>query len=270
MTDMKNIRLTKKLKTAILDHAKQEYEAGMSLNGSPKESCGVVVDNQYIPCTNLSEEEDQFSIDPIDLVRAEAVGEIQAYVHSHPDGTTEASEPDRVGINHHGKTWLICSYPEEDIALYNPDGYVLPLLGRNYFHSIQDCYTIVKDYYARELNITLNDYERKDLWWEDEANESLYYNNFKNEGFVEVHDSPKKHDVILFTLGKTFHVNHAGIYLEDGKLTSEEAPEVIGNTLFLHHPFKRLARREIYGSYWSDRTSFVLRHKSLLGEALDD
>ena len=255
---MKSIRLTKKLKTAIIEHAKESY---------PKESCGVVVDNVYIPCNNLSIMLDQFYIDPVDLVRAESIGTIQAYVHSHPDGSCEASEPDRVGIVRHNKPWLICSYEpntESQIALYKPDNFVSPLIGRSYFHGLQDCYSMIKDYYYRELNITLNDYDRSDKWWEDNTTKSLYIDNFEKEGFVEVKDGIRKHDVILFKLGKTFHTNHAGIFLGDGNLVSEEAPKVIGNSLFIHHPYNRISIREIYGEAWSNRTSVVLRHKEFL------
>ena len=47
------MRITKKLKAAILDHAEAEY---------PKESCGVVINNNYIPCQNISTQVDQFKI----------------------------------------------------------------------------------------------------------------------------------------------------------------------------------------------------------------
>lgn len=249
------MRVTNKLKTAILDHAKTEY---------PLESCGVVINNSYIPCQNLSTTVDQFYIAPEDLVEAEKLGTIQAYVHSHPDGTTEASEPDLIGISNHNKTWLIASYPEGEVARYEPNAYVSSLLGRQYYHGLQDCYSIVRDYYSRELNIDLNDYERIDRWWESKDSESLYINNFKAEGFLEVHDKIRQHDVILFTLGRTAHVNHAGVYLGSNTLTSEETEQVIGDNLFIHHPYNKESVREIYGNYWNDRTTFILRHKDLV------
>lgn len=249
------MRVTKKLKEAILKHAKEAY---------PLESCGVVVNNNYIPCQNISTEVDQFSIEPSDLVRAEELGTIQAYVHSHPDGATEASEPDLIGISNHKKVWLIASYPEGEVAKYDPVDYEAPLLGRQYYHGLQDCYTLIKDYYHRELNITLNDYERIDRWWESKEHESLYITNFKNEGFIEVQDEIRKHDVILFTLGRTYHVNHAGVFLGDGSLTSEDTSEVIGNSLFIHHPYNKNSIREIFGNYWNDRTTHILRHKELI------
>ena len=249
------MRLTNKLKTAILEHAKESY---------PLESCGVVVDNNYIPCRNISTVVDQFSIEPRDLVAAEAIGIIQAYVHSHPDGTTEASEPDLIGISNHKKTWLIASYPEGEVARYEPVEYEAPLLGREYYHGILDCYTLIKDYYHRELNITLNDYERIDRWWESKDHASLYLDNFKKEGFVEVQDELKENDVILFTLGRTFHINHAGVFLGNRTLTSEDTSKVIGNSLFIHHPYNKNSIREIYGNHWNDRTTHILRHKELI------
>lgn len=254
------MRLTKKLKEAIIEHAQAEY---------PNECCGVVVNKEYIPCTNLSTiPTDQFIIDPRDLVKAESRGSIDAYVHSHPNGSSEPSEPDLVQMGKHNKPWIICGYsPSEpsEVAIHNPNNFVLPLLGRSYFHGLQDCYSIVKDYYQRELQITLNDYDRSELWWETEDTESLYLKNFKTEGFLEVKDDTiNKHDVILFKIGRSFHVNHAGIFLGDGKLTSESAPDVLGDSLFIHHPYNKQSLREIYGESWRDRTVHIIRHKDLI------
>ena len=250
-------RLTKSLKNAILAHAEAEY---------PKESCGVVVQNKYIPCKNLSTNKDQFYIDPQDLIKAGERGSIQAYVHSHPNGSCKPSEPDRVGINLHGLPWIICGYPEGSVAQYKPDNKDIPLLGRTYHHGLQDCYSIVKDYYYRELGIILNDYERSDRWWESKENNSLYLDNFKKEGFIEIDDinDLRKHDAILFTIGKTEHINHAGVFLGDGVLKSEDSPKVIGNSLFIHHPYKKKSVRDIYGNFWIERTTKILRHKRLL------
>ena len=254
------MRITKKIKEAVIDHAAKEY---------PNESCGLIVNKEYIPCKNVAADPTGFfSISPIDIVKAESKGVIEAYVHSHPNGIAEPSEPDLVQMNKHNKIWIICGYtPNEliEVKLHKPTGYKLPLLGRSYYHGLQDCYTLIKDYYYRELDLVLNDYDRSDKWWESENTKSLYLDNFKKEGFLEVKDDTiNKHDVILFKLGKTFHINHAGIFLGDGILQSENTNKVIGNSLFIHHPYNRLSIREIYGDVWSKRTAIVLRHKSLL------
>ncbi|MFX8474731.1 C40 family peptidase, partial [Acinetobacter baumannii] len=136
------MKLTAKIKKAIMAHADACY---------PHESCGVIIDKQYIACRNIAEQSDQFEIHPEDLAIAEDQGEILAYVHSHPDGTTRASELDLIQIELHQKPWVICSYPDLDFQVYEPCGYRAPLVGRNYFHGWQDCYALVRDFYSREL-----------------------------------------------------------------------------------------------------------------------
>ena len=79
----------------------------------PEECCGLIVGGKYLPCTNIAptiydqngiikqDKTTNFEIDPEDLVSAENQGEIQAYVHSHPDGTTRATDLDRIQIEIH-------------------------------------------------------------------------------------------------------------------------------------------------------------------------
>lgn len=244
--------LTKSIKSAIIDHANEQY---------PRESCGVIVGKEYIPCKNISPDDAQFEIDSIDLVGASSEGKIKAYVHSHPDGSTEPSMPDRVQMNLHGLPWVITN--GVDVALHKPDGYQAPLIGREYHHGLMDCFTIVKDYYQRELGITLNDYHRDDVWWESADSKPLYVDNFKAEGFVEV-DTIQKHDVILCRLGRTEHVNHALVFIGDGTLNSEHTDDVISDCLVLHHPYNRQSLREMYSEAWQRRAAIIVRHEDLL------
>lgn len=125
---------------------------------------------------------------------------------------------------------------------------------------------MVRDYYSRELDIELPDFERSDAWWEHENHEPLYENNFTKAGFIKVQDKNdlQKHDVILCRVGCTHHVNHALIWLgDDGALKSETTPDCVGNALILHHPYGRQCVREIYGKGWADRTAMVVRHNKL-------
>ena len=246
--------LTAKIKKAINAHANECH---------PKEACGVIVNGEYIPCTNISTDDNQFEIDVIDLVGAEKEGKITAYVHSHSgfgEASTKPSQPDMIQMGLHGLPWVIAN--GVDVDLYKPTDYKAPLLGRDYHHGILDCYTLVRDYYQRELGIYLNDYKRKDEWWADVNSESLYLDNFRNEGFVEVSDI-KKHDIILCRLGKTHYVNHALVFIGDGRLKSERTDDVIGDSLVLHHPYNRESLREIYGDAWQRRAAVIIRHRSM-------
>ena len=244
--------LTKSIKAAIIDHANRDY---------PREACGVIVGKEYIPCKNVAADDAQFEIDVMDIVGAEKEGKILAYCHSHPDGSCEPSMPDRVQMNLHGLPWIITN--GVDVEIHKPDDYQAPLLGREYHHGLMDCYSLIKDYYQRELGITLNDYERTDAWWEDAKSKPLYVDNFKKEGFVEV-DAIQKHDLILCRLGRTAHINHALVFIGGGSLKSEHTKDVIGDCLVLHHPYGRDSIREMYGESWQRRAAMIIRHKSLI------
>lgn len=245
------MKLTAKLKKAIQAHASEAF---------PLEACGVIVNKGYIRCRNISENKDQFEIHPEDLAKAEDLGEIQAYVHSHPNASARASETDLIQIELHEKPWVICAYPDIEFQVYKPCGYKAPLVGRNYIHGTQDCYAIVRDFYKRELGISIPDYERQDLWWESKENPSLYLDNFEKEGFIEV-DEPQYGDVLLCWVGRTEHVNHAIIWLADNpELKSEQTEACFGSALILHHPYGRKSCREIFGQQWQERVVKVVRY----------
>lgn len=245
------MKLTAKLKKAIQLHASEIY---------PEECCGVIVNDEYLRCRNISEHKDQFEIHHEDLAKAEDLGEIQAYVHSHPNASAQASELDLIQIELHEKPWVICAYPDIEFQMYEPCGYKAPLVGRNYIHSIQDCYSIVRDFYERELGIQLIDFERQDLWWESKENKSLYLDGFGEAGFVEV-SGMQYGDVLLCRVGRTEHVNHAVIWLGDQtELKSEQTEPCIGSALILHHPYGRKSVREIFGPQWQERVVKVVRY----------
>jgi len=245
------MKLTETLKAAISAHAEECF---------PLECCGLIIDDYYRPCRNISPHKDQFEIHPEDLAKAEDLGEIQAYVHSHPNASARASELDIIQIELHQKPWVICAYPDIEFQVYEPCGYRVPLVGRNYIHGIQDCYSIVRDFYQRELGIKLIDFERQDRWWESKDNKSLYLDGFGQAGFIEVSDM-QYGDVLLCRVGRTEHVNHAVIWLGDRtELKSEQTESCVGSSIILHHPYGRKSVREVFGPQWQERVAKVVRY----------
>ncbi|MDO4896314.1 MAG: C40 family peptidase [Moraxella sp.] len=259
------MRLTKTLKNQITTHAWEVY---------PNECCGLIVNANgkliYHPCTNTATDPaNTFEIDPAEWVALAELGEVEAIVHSHPNGEPLPSEFDKVQMGLHGADWVIVGLGTTptgatycDIKSHKPTAYTTPLLGREYHHGVQDCYSLVQDYYSRELDIDLPDFNRSDEWWEDADHEPLYENNFKKAGFEVVQDL-QKHDVILCRVGRTYHINHALIFVGNGKLQSENTPDCVGDCLVLHHPHGRLSVREIYGESWQKRTALIVRYKDL-------
>lgn len=247
--------MKKQTKQAIIQHAKACY---------PAECCGVIINDTYYPCTNIAPI-GQFEIDPSEYLALQELGKIQAIVHSHPDGEPLPSEVDRVQMGLHGIPWVICGFGDgyESVRTHKPKAYKAPLLGRDYIHGLQDCYSLVRDFYSREMGIEIRDYPRNDAWWEDVNHEPLYERYFEQEGFVRIDgDELRFGDAILCRIGRTHHINHALIYLGDGTLKSEKTTKTVGN-LVLHHPYGRLSVRELYGESLQKRTAMVVRHQSL-------
>jgi proteasome lid subunit RPN8/RPN11 len=98
-------------KEAARKHAIQE---------APKESCGIVVNDKYYPCNNISDTpEDNFAIHPKDFLKARLKGTLQYVIHSHPEGGN-ASEQDKKACTATKLPWYIFLLPEDTWQIINP------------------------------------------------------------------------------------------------------------------------------------------------------
>ncbi|AVY67154.1 C40 family peptidase [Xanthomonas translucens] len=231
---------------AIQAHAMAEY---------PRECCGLIVatadGERYFACRNTATTpSEHFRLTGKDHAAAADQGEVLALVHSHPNAPAAPSDADRLQCEMSEITWHIVSVgqvdgaPEcGDVQTIQPCGYVAPLIGRQFAHGVLDCYTLLRDFYARELGIQLRDYPRDDEWWK--RGENLYEKHFREEGFSEIADEPRRGDVFLMQI-RSEEMNHAGVYLGDGQM--------------LHHLHGRLSEQVPYGGYWLQRTTKVIRH----------
>lgn len=255
--------LTLELEQEILNKA---------MKSVPYEMCALLVRSRIDGTLSLKEianthpdPKNYFRIDARAVAAVSIAGDyVEAFVHSHPTGTSKPSDDDVVSMNLQNKPYIIAGVASRTVEVWQPT--TVPLLGRGYVHGTQDCYTLVRDYYQRELGITLPDFERQDKWWENKDNAALYEDNFREAGFVQVpRETMQRHDVLLCRWGATAHVNHALIYLaSDGVLKSELTPACHGSRLFLHHPYNALSVRCILGESRLTSCAYVLRHRQLL------
>ena len=234
--------LTDRLKAEILAHAKAE---------DPRECCGLIVvvkgRRRYFPCRNIAATpSEHFVLDPADYASAEDAGEIVAIVHSHPTTQPTPSPADRLSCNATGLPWVIVNPKIEQWGGCEPSDYELPYVGREFVFGVVDCYSLVRDWYAREWNLHLTNFERRDLFWE--RGENLYLDNYKGQGFRQIPFAELQHgDSVLMQLGANLP-NHAAIYLGDQQI--------------LHHVQGRLSSRDVFGGYYVKNTAMVLRHES--------
>lgn len=256
--------MRKAILAAIRTHAIAEY---------PRECCGLVVSVEdgsevYVQCRNTAAAGGQFVLPAEDYAAAEDVGQVLAVVHSHPDALPAPSEADRVACEASGLPWYIVEVRRGDdgvvatggIHSFAPEGYQAPLLGRAFHHGILDCYSIIRDWYARERGVVLADFAREDGWWE--GDKELYLDHFAEAGFRRLADDEplQPGDVILMQV-LSRRTNHAGIYLGSQPLAERPDLHLLADAM-LHHLYGRPSERVVYGGYWRDVTRARLRHES--------
>lgn len=231
--------LSQRLINVIQQHAETVY---------PNECCGLIVrvgrQRRYIPCENTHNEPgENFRISAEEWAEAEDAGEVLAVVHSHPDGGPHASPLDLQGCHQSGLPWVIMAWPGGETSTVLPADRP-PLLKRPFIHGSWDCYGLVRDWYQQERDIELPDFPRTDNWWT--RGENLYMRHYAEAGFRAHSDELEPGDVILMQY-KADEINHAGVYLGDGKL--------------LHHMYGKLSEIVPYGGTWRDRTMLILRYQ---------
>ena len=106
----------------------------------------------------------------------------------------------------------------------------------------------MRDFYAREFGIELDDFERgKDEEWLSPG-WSMFVNNYEGQGFYEIGKPEKKGDILLMRL-QSATPNHVGV--------------MAGGVSFYHHLCNRPSQSSVYGGYWAKVTVKVLRHKDV-------
>ena len=121
------------------------------------------------------------------------------------------------------------------------------LIGLPYIDGKQDCYSIVRRYFAENYGLNLRNYARPSRFWEDQSLD--LYKMFRREGARPVlDDTIEIGDVLLMPLFTPF-ATHACI--------------VVGDNLILHHPPGRLSCVEPMRPKWSNRATVVVRHPAV-------
>lgn len=223
-----------------IDHARDQ---------SPRESCGLLIiykgREKYWPCKNLASQNNQFIICPHDYAQAEDAGEIIAVIHSHPTGTSEPSQADRVSCEASGVSWHIYSLQADSWSLLEPCGYRAPLVGREWVWGVTDCWSLVRDWYLQH-QLQIKDYERP-LTIEEFTLNPLFEKYWDDAGFRELRPGEQMQvgDAVLMSIGSR-GLNHVGVY--------------IGDQLLLHHVRGRLSTKDLYGGWLQKCTGRRLRH----------
>ena len=230
-------------KATALEHARKD---------APHESCGLVAvykgKEKYYPCNNIAEDlGDQFIIDPDDWIDIEDKAEIIAVVHSHPNHPSTASDADLASCEYLDLPFYIVTPETENWSYYEPSGYKKGLIGREWVWGVQDCWSLIEDWYKEKRQINLKHWDRPKSPKEFSEN-PLFESGLPLTGFIELENTIdlKEGDVLLMDTTKTGNLDHVALYL--------------GNQTILQHCVKRLSCRQLYDQEHIDCTKKRYRY----------
>lgn len=216
-----------------------------ALAAFPREACGVVVEDAYVPMENTADDpEMDFRI--ARTAYAAVAQKTQAILHSHPNGDPWPTQRDMQSQIATAKPWGVFSTNGEtcsDVRLWGAGVAIPPLVGRDFVHGVTDCYSLVRDYFRLERGIALPDVPRDAEWWL--AGGNLYVEHFEAEGFRAIAPAEARPGDGFLCAIRSPVPNHAGILIE--------------SDLVLHHLQGRLSRREPLGP-WRRHIQLWVRH----------
>jgi proteasome lid subunit RPN8/RPN11 len=226
------------------------------LTSYPNEACGIVLyDNFVIPLENISEEPTKsFKISSVDITKY--IGNIKYIYHSHCRSINSPeifdlrtpSFSDILGQQKSGIPWLI--FGTEGTGVTEP--LTIPrvknnnYLQRPFIWYINDCYSLVQDYYQFEFGIILDNHKAKADYKDIRKLNNIFGEYIEEYGFIKYNVKGHKFqdgDLVLLD-SHGFEKNHLGIY-EDGFILHQDT----------------LSKKEKI-EHFIDRIHLVLRHAS--------
>ncbi len=216
----------------------------------PEEGCAFVVETAdgmaLIPVQNRHPSpREHFLV--TDAHVAEDAGCIVAFLHSHVAHPLTPSAADEVAAANDDFPWYVVGLSNADEVAgwfsVRPSYDHLPLENREYVEGVWDCWALVRDFYEINFDVTLPDFPRHTRFWDDGLD--LLHDRIAPAGFAKCQAPYQRGDLFLMRIGNSTVDNHLGVYLGDGE--------------FLHHPYLQKSRKGVYGKYWQDATSIVVR-----------
>lgn len=196
----------------------------------PEEACGLIVSAKYRACSNASKTpESDFYIQATELLHASSEGTIQAVLHSHPyhlapRDNKPAEWPSQADMT----GWLADNLPWGIVAtdgsgcspvMWMDDNDRPPLLDRDFIHGVNDCYSLIRDWFREERGVILKNFARGWDWWHQ--GDDLYSKNFESAGFKVI--TPQEAtigDCVMYKIRSPV-TNHAAV--------------IVGPDTILHH-----------------------------------
>tara|TARA_R110001583_G_scaffold8965_3_gene42326 strand:+ start:1306 stop:2019 length:714 start_codon:yes stop_codon:yes gene_type:complete len=222
-----------------------------------EECCGFVLLNENLevvvePCINESSTpKDCFSISPSKFIDYTLTKKILGIYHSHPFSEERPSTHDIKASEESGIPYIIYSLKTKKKFLYYPESYQpVPLLQRPYVPGFYECTSLMKDYFKKELELSIVKWNKNYWLPEDDSKANELLSKIFSKELKEINPKKvKKHDVIVFQI-KNHARFHVGMYC--------------GKDEFMHQPAPLLSRKEVLDERWQKKIKRVYRHPDLV------
>ena len=222
-----------------------------------EECCGFVLLNENLevvvePCINESSTpKDCFSISPSKFIDYTLTKKILGIYHSHPFSEERPSIHDIKASEESGIPYIIYSLKTKKKFLYYPESYQpVPLLQRPYVQGFYECTSLMKDYFQKELELSIVKWNKNYWLPEDHGKANELLSKIFSKELKEINPKKiKKHDVIVFQIKKNARF-HVGMYC--------------GKDEFMHQPAPLLSRKEVLDERWHKKIKRVYRHPDLV------
>ena len=219
----------------------------------PLESCGIVLNGEYVPLAN--KEKAPYA------ARIDYNKDMEAFIHSHPDHPPSPSKTDMASQISAAVPYGIVSLDRSramDIEWFGDQAPVAPFTGRTFLFGVRDCFNLCRDVYRKELGITIRQIPRDPFSDVLRVAEFFSLQNFQSLGFEQVWDAEKDkeyeswkpYDGLLVKYMERYPgPTHVALYRGEGKV--------------LHHVMDRLSVEEPV-ERMASRVQHVLRHKDMM------
>lgn len=212
----------------------------------PKEGCGIIYGDgetvYWAPIKNVATNLQEFILDKEEYLWYYTRYKILGIIHSHIDIPATPSDYDVANCNATGLPYYIFSIPSGEYEILEPKKELPPLLSRNYFRGLYDCFSLVKDYYST-LGI---DTPCREIYWCTEK-ENFFTTEYLKDWGLSKTGKLEKNCFLTFSLGATPVPNHCGVYIGDNK--------------FIHHAHNRLSCEESLEGIWRKYLSGVYKYE---------
>jgi proteasome lid subunit RPN8/RPN11 len=199
-----------------------------TLSCYPEEACGCITSEDYIPMINVAN--NKLTSFKMDMLEYRKQKDVIAIYHSHvrqPELSyfkLEAYDPrtpslvDITTSKATGIPFLISATDGENVmpCLQYPRDQYASLYGRQFAFYINDCLTLMIDYYLQKYGIVIKEHDASFDWYND-LEQPYYETYYRDWDFYEVQRTEAQvGDVVLMSIRGT--ANHLGVLVEDNQV----------------------------------------------------